>query len=216
MDLEAAKRLRLAREAAKYDTATAAAEAMGVKVPTYVHHENGNSGLSRAGAKYARFYRISLEWLLTGKGEMRPSREKRFIPIKGYVGGGAIVDIFEEPGERQVEIPAEGDIEAFVVKGDSMRPRFLPGEIVLYDPDPAHSPAELVGQYAVVQTADGQTLIKILRKGSREDRYRLESFNADPIEDVEVSFARRYLGVLPPAKPEPIAATTRPKAKRKR
>src|SRR5215813_10828586 len=63
------QRLRFAREQAGYGRASDAARAMGVEEPTYLGHENGSRGLSRAAARYARFFHVSLDWLIEGRGE---------------------------------------------------------------------------------------------------------------------------------------------------
>jgi hypothetical protein len=44
---------------------------MGVAISTYVNHENGGRGLGRAEELYARFYRVSLDWLVAGRGDPR-------------------------------------------------------------------------------------------------------------------------------------------------
>jgi phage repressor protein C with HTH and peptisase S24 domain len=64
-------RLRFAREQAGYASASDAARAMGVEEPTYLGHENGSRGLSRAGARYARFFHVSLDWLIGGRGDYK-------------------------------------------------------------------------------------------------------------------------------------------------
>ena len=69
-----AQRLKETRIAAGYRTATAAAKAMGVNQATYMGHENGSRGLPRAMARYARFYKVSLNWLMTGTGPIRPGQ----------------------------------------------------------------------------------------------------------------------------------------------
>lgn len=62
-------RLQTARERAGFESATAAAEALGIAPPTYLAHENGSRGFkARSAARYAKFFKISLEWLLTGRG----------------------------------------------------------------------------------------------------------------------------------------------------
>jgi len=61
-------RLKWAREQANYAQASDAARAMGVKVATYIAHENGSRKLTRSADRYARFFRVSMEWLLTGRG----------------------------------------------------------------------------------------------------------------------------------------------------
>jgi phage repressor protein C with HTH and peptisase S24 domain len=63
------QRLRFARAQAGYASASDAARAMGIGEPTYLGHENGNRGLSRAARRYALFFHVSLDWLLGGRGE---------------------------------------------------------------------------------------------------------------------------------------------------
>jgi transcriptional regulator with XRE-family HTH domain len=65
---EIGMRLKIARQL-RYPTARAAAEALGVKYPTYAAHENGSRGVVRAAEHYARRFRVSLDWLLRGKGQ---------------------------------------------------------------------------------------------------------------------------------------------------
>lgn len=62
------QRLRWAREQRSYNSARAAAEAMGVAYPTYAGHENGTTGFRHTAERYAAFFRVSLDWLLTGRG----------------------------------------------------------------------------------------------------------------------------------------------------
>lgn len=70
------ERLRALREK-RYDTAVAAAEAIGVKAPTYIQHESGLRGSGsiprKAAERYAAFYKVSLDWLLSGKGTGEPT-----------------------------------------------------------------------------------------------------------------------------------------------
>jgi len=69
----ASDRLRMIREQRGYSTAVDAANAMGKKVSTYIQHENGtrgSGGLPKLAAeKYAAFFRVSLDWLVSGKGD---------------------------------------------------------------------------------------------------------------------------------------------------
>ncbi|WP_428988596.1 XRE family transcriptional regulator [Methylocapsa aurea] len=190
-------RLKKARLAAGYETATAAAEAMGVKVPTYIHHENGRSGLSRVLKRYAAFFRVSADWLLTGRGDMKGRAST--IPVMGRIAGGA-VQMADEVGDAElsdsIELPGNGRVAALQVDGDSEYPRFCAGEFVLYDLDPV-MPAQLVGRYAVVQTHDGRRQVKILQQGRRPGVWRLESHKSPPQDDVELIGVWRYLGVIP-------------------
>ena len=66
-----ASRLKAARERAGYESAKLAAEAMGVSPSTYIQHENGTRGYPRDRAeRYARFFRVTPEWLLYGRGKL--------------------------------------------------------------------------------------------------------------------------------------------------
>lgn len=68
-----ANRLRVARESTGFSNASKAAKALGIKYSTYVAHENGTRGFStKVAAEYAECFKVSLEWLLTG-------REKKLI-----------------------------------------------------------------------------------------------------------------------------------------
>jgi|KBSSwiStaDraftv2_1062776.scaffolds.fasta_scaffold30771_3 hypothetical protein len=71
------KRLQHARLLAGYDSASDAANAMGVPVPTYAAHENGSRDFMRGrggpipGQRYAQFFKVNYDWLMTGRGEPR-------------------------------------------------------------------------------------------------------------------------------------------------
>lgn len=68
-DKEIGERLRQARKAAGFASATAAALALGMKYPTYAGHENGNRGLRANLEQYSRRFQVSMAWLLTGRGD---------------------------------------------------------------------------------------------------------------------------------------------------
>lgn len=64
-----AERLRIARLRAGYETGKDAAIALGVKVSTYLGHENGSRGITAKKAEhYARRFKVPEQWLLYGVG----------------------------------------------------------------------------------------------------------------------------------------------------
>lgn len=65
------ERLERARELAGYESASDAARALGIREPTYLAHENGSRGFAKRAVRYARFFKVSYEWLMTGRGEPR-------------------------------------------------------------------------------------------------------------------------------------------------
>lgn len=67
-DTAIGQRLQIARAKAGFATATEAAKALGMKYPTYAGHENGSRGVVRGALTYSRRFRVSLDWLLAGRG----------------------------------------------------------------------------------------------------------------------------------------------------
>ncbi len=131
-----AERLRQARIAAGYATAREAADAMGITRTTYYGHENGSAGFKSTSAiQYARKFRVSLEWLETGKGESeasQPPQSPKILediqtrPLIGTVQAG----VWQEPFDGEMElvelsVPADRIIEGaqqfwFEIVGDSV------------------------------------------------------------------------------------------------
>lgn len=193
-------RLRQAREAAGYKTATDAAIAIGAKEPTYLAHENGTRGLARSAQRYAAFYRINLGWLLQGKGPMRGQTAPKQLEVAGHVGAGAVVlpptdDRSDAYSLDYLDPPEFAGLVGLVVRGDSQYPRWLAGEIILRERDPV-DPSKVLRQYAVVDTADGRQLVKLVERGTDRHVFRLVSHNAPPEEDVEILRAYRVRGTL--------------------
>lgn len=77
-------RLRVAREKAGYDSAAAAAIALGKKVSTYTSHENGTRGFKETtGRVYADAFGVSVSWLMLGASDV-PS----VSDVLSFVDGG--------------------------------------------------------------------------------------------------------------------------------
>lgn len=63
-----AKRLEQARVARGFKTARSACDYFGWNYNSYAQHEQGNRGIGRVSSRYAKAYRVSEGWLLTGEG----------------------------------------------------------------------------------------------------------------------------------------------------
>lgn len=212
---EPAARLREARERRGFSDAAAAAMYFGWNYTTYNQHERGERGLSRAAGRYAAAFRVSTAWLLTGEGV----RESNLVEVHGRIGAGSIVTLAQDAKELSAgewfEMPDAASCWAYVVEGDSMRPRFYPGEVVVFRKH--DSPIEsLVGQYCLVQLEEsGDRLVKTLREGRARDRWRLESHNADPIEDVKLLAVFRWVATFPPRDGRLIVVPDAPPGRRR-
>jgi phage repressor protein C with HTH and peptisase S24 domain len=173
---DAAARLRQARKEAGYESPSDAARALGAELPTYLGHENGSRGLSRTAMRYADFFHVRLDWLLTGRGAMREAEDEsaakneplrsvklgeayiapremaRDMPVYGSASCGED-GLFEFNGEvadfvrRPPRLSAAKDAYALYVANESMVPWRDPGELVYVHP----AIAPKVGDYVVVQ-----------------------------------------------------------------
>jgi transcriptional regulator with XRE-family HTH domain len=69
-----ADRLIAAREAAGYKKASEAIEAFGFSQFTYYQHENGTREPGKPLLeRYAKAFKVSIDWLMRGVGEMKPA-----------------------------------------------------------------------------------------------------------------------------------------------
>lgn len=183
----------------RFSSRRLAAQALGIPHSTYNQYESGEREFTRHAERFARFFRVSLEWLLTGKGTRRGAPGGA-IPVQGLVGAGGKVDTrLKEDMDGlppNIEIPNMADLGAYRVKGDSQLPRFLDGDYLIFRTVP-QPPSELVNEFALVETQDGRSLIKRLRYGRRDGMFNLESLNADLEENVAVDCAYEHVLTIP-------------------
>lgn len=116
---------------------------MGVPEPTYLAHENASRGLTRATAvRYAKFFRASVEWLLTGRGDPddKQAANVQVVPKLSWVPAGdwwlpeqvvegADLDVIEMTGLTN------GDWIALEVSGSSMDRISPPGSLIFVNRD---------------------------------------------------------------------------------
>lgn len=198
---EAGDRLKAARRRAKISSARQAAIRFGWTYSTYASHENGQTPeipLEDA-KKYARAYKTTAAWLMTGEG---PPDAQNIVKLMGRIGaGGDISPDFEqvpESGLDEIEthFPMPEDAVAFEVVGASMLPRYDPGTIVICSSGP-RDVVGLIGREVAVRTADGRRYLKVLKHGTKKGRFTLESLNALPIEDVKIEWIGQILCFFP-------------------
>lgn len=138
-------RLIKARERAGYSTAADAAKALGVKLPTYYSHENGSVGVrAKVAEVYARKFKVSLDWLLTGRGAMTMDGAIPYeidvagLPLLGSIQAGHWLETTDAAEEAKPEmVPVLRDPRfphakqyALRVVGDSMDLDYPDGSVV--------------------------------------------------------------------------------------
>lgn len=196
---EIADRLREIRQDAGYKTATDAARAFGWNENTYRSNENGQRPPSRqAAVKYARAFRVSVDWLLTGRGpkhsgglSTRTGSALRQIPIVRWAAiTGADTfraSVISADARGFIVIP-EGenlsrDAFALEVQDDSMvDPSGSPlslyaGDTVVIDPDREPLPGNMVlardGKKAMIRK------LRVLSEEANGARVALVPLNPD-------------------------------------
>jgi transcriptional regulator with XRE-family HTH domain len=84
---EPEERLEWARICAGFETASDAARRYGWNENTYRSNENGQRGFSKkSAAKYAKAFKVPVEWLLFGQGSMVPPPDPELISLFSNLG----------------------------------------------------------------------------------------------------------------------------------
>lgn len=122
------------------------------------------------------------------------------VPLLGSIGAGGAVAYFSEEHDFQT-VPrpplAPGRMMALQVIGESMLPKYEPGDIIYVRRDHEGVLPQYLGRYCAIHLSDGGTYLKILAPGSQPARYTLRSLNAADMENVEVVWASPVLFVMP-------------------
>lgn len=151
------ERLQLARARAKYNTASEAARAFGWNEITYRAHENGIRGIRpEAAERYARAFGVDASWILEERGRgpsgnILPTPKRMPIVPAPQLGNDLIPILGRALGGEGGRLLFSGDPVGYVGRpevlagvpgayatyydGDSMWPRYKPGELLWIQPD---------------------------------------------------------------------------------
>lgn len=193
----AAGRLKAARLAAGYATASDAAEALSVSRDTYIQHENGTSPFPKKKAEvYAKKFRTTAEHLLFGS-------QERMGRIVGKVGANPDDTVIFSTGQDSWDyapIPPGGSPDSVIleVEGHSFRGVADDGSLVYYDDRLTAPTRDMLNQLVVCELTTGQVVMKRLRKGSTKDVFDLESLNAPMMEDQKLVWVAHVTWIAPP------------------
>jgi phage repressor protein C with HTH and peptisase S24 domain len=123
------------------------------------------------------------------------------VPTVGKIGAGgavAYIDDYEFGGasdytQRPPDI--DGQLVGLEVEGDSMLPKFDPGDVIYISKSNDGVLSDYYGKFCACRLTTGGTLLKKLARGSGPGLYTLRSLNAADIEDVELDWATPVVAV---------------------
>lgn len=122
------------------------------------------------------------------------------VPLLGTIGAGGAIAYFKDDHEvESVPRPplAAGPLMALQVLGESMLPKYEPGDVIYVRREHEGVLPQYLNKYCAVHVSDGGTYLKILAAGTQPERYTLRSLNAADMENVEVIWAAPVLFVMP-------------------
>lgn len=220
-----AERLKQAREEAGYKRAQDAVDAFKWTYSTYVAHENGSRGVpAKKVADYAKRFRVSADWLLSGRGSREPNGlvdaaalvaatgpSSTYAEIPRYdaklaAGAGAwniedqaAVDMIPftwEFMEKYIRRTQTEGLLMLTVSGDSMSPTIADNDLVMVDTAETKLDA---GVFAFV--LDGVARVKrfnVTMRGidilSDNPTYETEHYTRDELADMQVIGRVRWVG----------------------
>lgn len=179
-----------------------AAEAMGVSRSQFIKLERGERRLT------LDYINQAAKAFGVRASEVFGADDPDGIPLMGYIGAGAeIMPEFEQTPEGgfetiQVPFPLPDEMIALKVKGDSMLPVYKDGSIIVVYRDQKKPVSAFYGEDAAVRTSDGRRFLKTIMRSPAG--VTLMSFNAAPIENVQLEWIGEIFAVLPKSQVRPI------------
>lgn len=182
------------------------AEMVGVSAVTVNNLLNGRDNFgAKAAAKWSQVLGLNPLWLLTQGEQGTPPDETPLtitppqnddiimIPVINLdVRGGLVYNDETDVAQYVTDmmpfsrsIATAGDV-VVPVYGESMAPRYPAGSYILIRPVEQWREYIELGKTYVLELADWRRIIKIVRKGSDDSHYLLDSYNVD-YESAEIS-----------------------------
>jgi transcriptional regulator with XRE-family HTH domain len=142
--------------------------------------------------KLALVLETSPEYLYFGR-----SPNQVALSVVGRIGRAGLLEPMPEPMLEVVRL-RDQQMLGYRVLDDSMAPVFRPRQIVLALATAGGDLDAIVGRDALVELADGRTLLRRLFPSAAPGQYDLAAYNAPALPMVGVRAARSIAGVLWP------------------
>ncbi|WP_312165797.1 peptidase S24 [Phenylobacterium sp.] len=205
-----ARRLKEARLQAGFETAAGAATHFQWNRNTYSSNENGNAVFSyRMAKRYAEAFGVDFLWLHEGiaptDADAPPARppSEILVPVIGKVGAdteGRVLFATGQDAGDLVPLPPGGTDKAVALQivGHSMRGVADEGGLIYFEDQRTPPTPDMFGHVVVVETLEGEVLVKRLLRGSRSGRFDLESVAGPTRENAKIRWAAHITAIIPP------------------
>lgn len=149
-------------------------------------------------AKLASALGVSQVWLQFGTETASP-----LLPVVGFVGAGEKFYPTEDAGIiEEIDLNlSKLDAMAVIIRGQSNLPVYRPGETVVCSKALGQTEQGFLNKDCVVMTRAGQGYLKRVVRGSAVGTYTLQSYNSDPILDVQIEWAAPVIFVIRQSSP---------------
>jgi DNA-binding XRE family transcriptional regulator len=187
-------RLKEAREKAGYNEGSEAARALGVPIPTYHAHENGERSLVKNAALYSREFKVGVRWLLFGEPDDATTGGAQPVKVVGIAAEGMAINPATWTAPPFPAIPASPQFPdhqqvAFQVSGNSAGEFARDGTFLLCVPyAQAQRGGYRTGEVVVVEARHGSMVERVVRQirclpGSDCSLEPLAGGNREPIRE---------------------------------
>jgi len=199
---EVGRRIRHARLARGYATATETARRLGMNIYTYSQYENGTRRPTLPTLeRIAKTFRVSYEWLATGLGEGGTTVQMT-VPVTGTIGAWGTVTFADNLGDLDAPPDATAATAALLTGADAM-PTFVDGNYSYFYERPhkpnTKVPDQILGRLCVVALKDKRVIVRRIERGSRAGRYHLVGRAAEPLFDQPIEWCALVTWIQPRA-----------------
>ncbi|KQV27576.1 hypothetical protein ASC97_04135 [Rhizobium sp. Root1203] len=185
-----------------FDEAKKAANFFGWNYSAYAQHENGTRGITRAAKMYAKAFRVSEAWLLTGEG-LGPGEDTqepaglRKVTVSAYIQAGNWAETWEWDEHKQYPVYIADEPEfrpyrlyAGETHGPSMNRRYPEGSVLVFTHIQETREQPIAGKRYIVErrrsSGEMEHTVKLLHRDD-EGKYWLLPESDDPRYQAPIS-----------------------------
>jgi len=190
---ECHQRLKQARINCGFKTAAFAAERLGIPYGTYSGHENGSRGIKEHELKkYAKVFKVDLEWLAFGK---KFRYQSKAIVVGNVHGPGEVMTTTSVPYIIEIFPPfaIEDNTQALVVKTDYYEPFLSKGDILLIGEK--QNINHLINILVTINAQGTYCVGKILTE-NKGKRITFQNIIGKVFKDLEINYCAPILSII--------------------